>query len=159
MFDSYFNGIFATVPGSLKQKVASLYPYNGPGIPEWRRFGAFFGDIILNCNSPWLAGSFTRSYRYNFDIPPAYHGEDVPYTFFNSHNSAISNDTAAVIHQKYITDYVIGGEPGCGGTMPCFPEYGGGADTLSLNLTGVKVVRDPWKSERCELMVELVAYT
>ena len=44
----------------------------------------------------------------------------------------------------------------------CFPNYGyyeGGANALSMNVTEIGVVRDPWATERCDFLVDLVEYS
>jgi len=122
------------------------------------RASAFFGDSIFNCNQVWLARSFRDSYRYVFNIPPAFHGQDVNYTFFTGPDPSIANDTVAIIHQKYITNYVIHGEPGCAEGV-CFPNYGSGENALSVNVSEIKVVEDPFATERCDLLVDLTEFS
>ncbi|PUU72351.1 Alpha/Beta hydrolase protein [Tuber borchii] len=157
-FDDLLNGLYSLAPESLKQQALALYPYQGPGIPEWLRTGAFFGDTVFNCNHVWLAKSFQKSYRYVFNLPPAFHGQDIPYTFYTGPNPAIANETTAIIHQKFITNYVTRGEPGCE-KGACLSSYGSGANALSMNLTEIKVVRDPWANEKCDLLVDLAEYS
>ncbi|PWW76636.1 alpha/beta-hydrolase [Tuber magnatum] len=157
-FNNSLNGFYPLAPETLKQKALALYPYRGPGIPEWQRASAFLGDTIFNCHHAWLAKSFQMSYRYVFNLPPANHGQDIFYTFYMGPSAAIANETTAVIHQEYITDYVTRGEPGCERGV-CFPRYGGDANTLWVNLTEINIVRDPWASERCDLLVELAEYS
>ena len=44
----------------------------------------------------------------------------------------------------------------------CFPDYanyGWSANALSVNVTEIKVVRDPWATERCDFQVDLVEYS
>ncbi|CUS10453.1 unnamed protein product [Tuber aestivum] len=157
-FNNSFNSFYPLAPEALKQKTLALYPYQGPGTPEWLRASALWGDTIFNCNHVWLAKSFNMSYRYIFNIPPAIHGLDIFYTFYIGPDAAIANETAAVIHQEYITDYVTRGEPGCDGGV-CFPQYGGAANAILVNLTEIEVVRDPWATERCDLLMELAEYS
>jgi len=120
-----------------------------------------YGDTVFNCNLVWLAKSFQKSYRYVFNIPPAFHAQDVPYTFYTGPDATIANETTAIIHQKFITNYVTRGEPGCemGACFPDYANYGGSANALSMNLTEIKVVRDPWATERCDFQVDLVEYS
>jgi len=92
-------------------------------------------------------------------IPPASHGQDVNYTFYTGPDPSIVNDTAAIIHQKYITNYVIYGEPGCA-KGACFLGYGSDVNTLSVNTTEIKDIKDPWAAGgRCDLLELLAAYT
>ncbi|PUU83163.1 Alpha/Beta hydrolase protein [Tuber borchii] len=160
-FDSLFNRYYSLAPEALKQQTLALYPYQGPGIPEWLRASDFWGDTFINCNQVWLAKSFQKSYRYVFNIPPAFHGQDIAYTFYTGPSPAVANETAAIIHQKFITNYVTRGEPGCAMGV-CFPDYGnygGSANALSMNVTEIKVVKDPWATERCDFQVDLTEYS
>jgi carboxylesterase type B len=159
-FDRNFRGFFGEVPDVVMQKVLAVYPYQGPGDLEWKRVSALHGDVIFNCNNSWLSKMVKCSYRYIFNIPPAFHGMDVAYTFYNGPgiDPFIQNDTAAIIHQEYITDYVIHGEPGCADTKYCWPKYGSEANTMSLNVTEFKVIRDPWYYERCVVIEEALEY-
>ena len=157
-FDSLVNGLYSQAPESLKQQLLALYPYQGPGIPEWERVTTFYGDTVFSCNQAWLAKSFQKSYRYIFDLPPAYHGLDVNYTFYNGPDPSIANDTTAIIHQKFITNYVTRGEPGCE-KGACLARYGVAANALSVNLTEIKDVRDPWANEKCDFLVDITKYS
>jgi len=156
-FEVLFERFYPLAPEVLKLATYALYPYQGPGVPEWLRTSAFWGDTDMNCNGAWLVRSFQKSYRYVFNVPPAIHGEDVPYTFYAGPNPSIVNDTTAIIHQKFITNYVIHGEPRCA-MGACFGKYGLSANALSVNTTEIKVIRDPWASERCNLLVHLMKY-
>ena len=113
---------------------------------------------IFNCNHVWLAKAFRNSYRYVFDIPPAFHGQDLPYTFYTCPNGRIANDIAAIIHQKYITNYAINGEPCCG-QGASFPRYGSCENALSMNVSEIKVVKNPWATERCDFLVTLAEFS
>jgi len=157
-FDGLVNGLYSLAPASLKQQLLALYPYQGPGIPEWHRVSDFYGDAVLSCNQVWLAKSLQKSYRYVFNLPPSFHGQDVYYTFYTGPGPEIANETIAVIHQKFITNYVTNGEPGCEKGV-CLHGYGSGANALSMNLTEIKVVRDPWANEKCDLLVDIAAYS
>jgi len=157
-FEGLLNGFYSLAPEAVKQQARTLYPYQGPGIPEWLRTSAFYGDSIFNCNHAWLAKAFRNSYRYVFDMPPAFHGQDFPYTFYTGPNNRVANGTAAIIHQKFITNYVIHGEPGCE-QGACFPRYGSGKNALSMNVSEIKVVKDPWATERCDFLVSLMEFS
>ena len=108
-----------------------------------------------------MAKSFPKSYRYLFNIPPAFHGEDIGYTFYTGPNPAVVNETTAIIHQKFITNYVTRGEPGCamGVCFPGYANYGGSANALSVNVTEIKVVKDPSATEKCDFQVRLTEFS
>lgn len=151
-FDRSVRGFFPNAPESIVRKIDELYP-NGTEV--WKRNTDLFGDVVINCNAQALAQAFKdKAYRYIFNIPPAYHADDIPYTFYNGpgFNLLVKSDWAAIVHQKYISDYVIYGKPGCGSTNPCFPTYGNDSNSLSMNLTEVKIIKDPWNYERCRYL-------
>lgn len=144
-------GFFRNASEFVIQRINELYPKGD----EWRRTVDLFSDVIFTCNAQALAQAFgNKAYRYIFNIPPAYHGDDIPYTFYNGpgFDPLVKSDWAAVVHQEYISDYITYGMPGCGGTSPCFPTYGYDSNSLSMNLTEVKIMRDPWDNERCHFM-------
>lgn len=143
---------FPNARESVIRKINELYPN---GTEKWKRNTDLFSDVIINCNTQALAQVFKdKAYRYIFNILPAYHAEDIAYTFYNGpgFNPLVKSDWAAVVHQKYITDYIIYGKPGCGGTSPCFPTYGSDSNSLSMNLTEVEIIKDPWDYERCHFL-------
>lgn len=146
-FDENVKIFFPNAPESVIRRINELYPN---GTEKWKRNTDLYNDVIFTCNAQALAQAFEdKAYRYIFNIPPAYHASDVAYTFYNGpgFNDLVRSDWAAVVHQEYISDYVIYGKPGSG-----FPVYGSDSNSLSMNLTGVKIIRDPWNYERCHYL-------
>lgn len=144
---------------SVLRRITELYPKGGSPTKEWQRNIEFFSDVIFNCNAQALAQAFKKkAYRYIFNVPPAYHGQDVLYTFYNGpgYDPQVESDWAATVHQEYITGFTVYGKPGCGGTRPCWKAYGRDSNALETNLTEVEIIRDPWNSERCDFLKDKI---
>lgn len=145
---------FPNASKSLIQKLNELYPKGNSSQGEWLRNINFYGDIVFTCNGQILAEAYKKAYRYAFEIAPAIHADDLAYTFYNGpgYDPKVKSDWAANVLQEWITDYTTYRKPGCGGTSPCFWKYGSDANTLSLNLTEVKIIKDPWDNEKCKFL-------
>ena len=65
------------------------YPYQNPV----GRGALFVGDVVV-CNTNYLNRAFNnQTYVYEFNIPPAVHGQDLVYTFYNGTPSiSVTND-------------------------------------------------------------------
>lgn len=132
-----------------------LYPeiFNGsnPYHSYFERAELALAENAFTCNTFFLQKAFSKysaSYGYRFSVPTAYHGADVPYTFFNGPNPRVSNDTIATAMQGYFTSFALTGNPNRNGRVG-IPEYRAGELILDLNVTGFTVVKDPNANERC----------
>ncbi|KAL9106968.1 MAG: hypothetical protein Q9227_008091 [Pyrenula ochraceoflavens] len=147
-------------PGALLYLTGTLYPedYSGTTLPYTTPFAraAFIEtEAIFTCNTYYLDTAYgNKTYAYQFSVPPAYHGEDIPFTFYNGggQSGSIPFPQVAVALQKYITDFVINGSPGGNGTagLPYFPMWTGAANEQDLNATMITTMRDPTANERCQ---------
>lgn len=81
-------------------------------------------------------------------MPPALHGQDIYYTFFNGPNMAVLSDAAALALQTYITSFAETGIPS-GPGIPSFPLYGNDSNIINLNATSITEIMDPTANERC----------
>ena len=90
----------------------------------------------------------TRMWTDEFSVPPALHGQDVPYTFYTGPNPAVANATVAAALQDYITSFAMHGAPS-GAGMPAFPLYEPDSKILNLNISSIEVIKDPTANERC----------
>ncbi|KAI9866603.1 MAG: hypothetical protein M1813_001155 [Trichoglossum hirsutum] len=106
-------------------------------------------EASFTCNTFFLNRAFgNQTYAYRFSIPPAYHGEDVPYTYFNGPDPRVANDTIALAMQSYITTFAVSGQPNQE-KFPAIPWYGNNNQILDLNVTGMTAISDPVANERC----------
>ncbi|KAH0543889.1 hypothetical protein FGG08_001790 [Glutinoglossum americanum] len=107
-------------------------------------------EASFTCNTFFLNRAFgNQTYAYRFSVPPAYHGEDVAYTYFNGPNRLVTNDTIALALQSYITAFATTGQPNRQ-SLPQIPLYGSSNQILDLNVTGITPISDPEANERCE---------
>ena len=87
-------------------------------------------------------------------MPPALHGQDIDYTFYNGPNLSgvpslgIPDQPIAEALQKYIVSFTATGVPSSA-NLPVFPRWGNDTNLLDLNVTGINVVKDDTANSRC----------
>lgn len=105
--------------------------------------------VDIRCNTNYLDRAFlNKTFGYQFSVPPALHGQDVPYTFFNGPSPAVTSDSTALALQEYITSFAENGVPS-GKGIPRFPLYGNDSQIIDLNVTSITAFKDPSANERC----------
>ena len=79
-------------------------------------------DATIVCNARFLdqASFIPQTYAYEWFVPPAVHGADLPYTFYDSGPIPSINTTVAEILQGYIARFVETGQPNAP-SLPSFP--------------------------------------
>lgn len=102
MFVQTIKMLFPTASTSDLMELIKLYPpptgsatAKIPYTSMITRTATGVGDFLVGCNAHFL--SQRLGYGYLFDVPPALHGGDVPYTFFGGANS--TSDGTAVYPQ------------------------------------------------------------
>lgn len=136
---------------TLDYVVGVLYPevYDGtyPYANCLERAFLLIAESVFTCNTNFLNKAFNnQSYAYEFQLPPALHGQDVRYTFYNGEAGVVV--PIAEIQQGYITNFVMTGNPN-GAGLPPFPMQDTNTSMNAWNITGVKTVRDDTANERC----------
>ncbi|KAF2164753.1 hypothetical protein M409DRAFT_25147 [Zasmidium cellare ATCC 36951] len=129
-----------------------LYALSRFGGDEMNRTDAFQGEVQLLCNAYGLQEAYNNEgYSYKFSVPPAIHTSDIVYTLYNGHNdqSGSLNGTVAEDLQRYLTQFVMTGDPNRSGLLP-MPLSGPGANLLQFNVTGYDYVTELDVKERCE---------
>lgn len=119
------------------------------------RSSALIAELVFTCNTFYLDKAYgNNTYSYLFSVPPALHGNDVRYTFYNANTTStdlvdgVPNPAIALALQEYITNFAIRGTPNQQG-VPHFDLYGANATVQNLNITGISQIRDPAANERC----------
>lgn len=138
----------------LAYTVNTLYPAIYDGSQPYRnptdRTILLLSELIFTCNTVYLARAYGSStYNYQFSVPPALHGNDVAYTFYNEASADPTfNVTVARALQQYITSFTQNGVPSAQG-FPNFPLYGPAATELNLNSSGISTMMDTTDNPRC----------
>ena len=156
-YDAYLKTTFPSIQPEIATYIETvLYPPEMPGALGTTGYPDETGRVILTisestftCNTYYLDRAFgNKTYAYQFSVPPALHGQDVPYTFFNGPNKAVKSDATAIALQEYVTSFAIRGEPQVQG-LPKFPLYGNDSEIINLNATSITQMVDPVANSRC----------
>ena len=116
---------------------------------EIERAVVTLSESSFTCNTNYLGRAFSnKAYGYQFSVPPALHGQDVPYTFYNGPSNSVTNDTVAIALQEYITSFVQTGKPSAPG-LPKFPLYGNNSEIINLGGTSISQITDSTANPRC----------
>lgn len=145
---------------SLDTIIEELYPAVFDGsygyTDNYTRASTIVSEGIFTCNTNYLSTGFdNKTYSYLFSIPPALHGQDVAYTYYDggiatsSNPYAVQNRTIAVALQEFITSFAKTGVPDADGVRQ-FNMYGPDATILDLNVTGIEEIHDSNASKRCK---------
>ncbi|KFY46490.1 hypothetical protein V494_00448 [Pseudogymnoascus sp. VKM F-4513 (FW-928)] len=143
---------------ALNVILSSVYPDIFDGsygyTDQFERAATIVGEAFFSCNTRYLDAAFgEKSYSYLFNaVHKGFHGEDVPYIFYNGPSDADGgtvNATVAKALQSYITHFVATGNPN-GGTSPFFPQYGSNSSVqvVAPDDFGTQIT-DPDDNKRC----------
>ena len=114
------------------------YGYTDPVI----RGDFIVSEALFQCNAEYLARAFGSSaWSYLFSVPPALHGDDIPYTFYEGPAAAVKNSAVALTMQAYWTNFVMNGNPN-GAGLPHFPNFGATGQLLDINQTFIVPIPD-----------------
>ncbi len=120
----------------------------------FQRTALIIAESIFTCNTEYLDLAFkNQTYSYMFDVPPAFHGFDVAYTYYtggdlSSSPLGVQNRTVAIALQEYIASFTENGVPYADG-VPMFQMYGPNANVLDLGIKNIMEVRDSNANARC----------
>ncbi|KAE9372710.1 alpha/beta-hydrolase [Stipitochalara longipes BDJ] len=114
-------------------------------------------DSSMGCLTRYLGLAFNNStYNYLFAIPPGYHAEDVPYTFFNGNTSTLDDgvavsETIAYALQDYLMGFAMTGDPNKSPTTAAvqFPTYGSDAQVMAFTSAGLVTKTDDMDKPQC----------
>lgn len=119
------------------------------------RAALVISDLVFVCNTDYFNRAYhNQTFAYEFSIPPALHGMDVQYTFYNNGTAvggsilAVQNVTVAEVMQDYFTSFTQYGEPSS--TLgPAFHRYGQRGSLMNIGNHTISAERDPTDNPRC----------
>lgn len=133
----------------------TLYPpvFDGtyPYTDNYSRANLIISESVFTCNTNYLSTAFkNETYSYLFAIPPALHGQDIAYSFYDGGalSASVMNRTVALALQHFIASFAEEGKPEAEGITQ-FNMYGPDASVLRLNITGIDEIRDSNANNRC----------
>ncbi|KAJ5679921.1 hypothetical protein N7462_008165 [Penicillium macrosclerotiorum] len=139
-----------------------LYPANYSGFygytSPFERNAVLLADLAFVCNTDYLNRAYSNhTYAYEFSIPPALHGQDSLYIFYNPGSTGfnaglsaldVSNGTVAFVLQDYLTSFAQSGHPSSP-LGPIFEQYGQRGSLMNIANPAIGPIRDPTDSPRC----------
>ena len=157
-FESYFQPL-ASDANALRRLTQVLYPPVFDGSQGYttqvERNNLTFADAVLVCNTRYInqANFLHTTYAYEWFVPPAVHGNDLPYTFYDFGEVTGVNTTVAKILQGYIVRFAQTGQPNAP-NLPLFPPARPGRTVQNIGSNFVGPISDErgieQLPERCE---------
>lgn len=159
----------AGLPDQLNYIVNTLYPpiFDGSQAQGYTnniaRAAALLSELVFTCNTFYLDKAYgNQTHSYLFDVFPAIHGQDIPYTYYTGVNQtgasgSVTYPEVAIAMQDYITKFAETGNPNEEG-VPYFPIYGQNATIQTLNGTDIFRMRDPAANYRCDYWQRAIYY-
>lgn len=138
---------------SVEFILTELYPSpeksDGLYSTEYERACLIVSEASFVCHTSALAVAFSGStHNYRFEVPPAVHGQDVPWTFYHDNATNLVPELAEAM-QSYFTSFAKSGNPNMPGTLPDWPEYGKDARIATFG-NGVGLAEDDARNKRCD---------
>jgi carboxylesterase type B len=146
-----------TPTNATVSRIFALYPNND--------FSSFMKDVIFACHARRIAGTWGHdAYRYIMSIPPAIHGQDQAYYFYNeaSANPGVQYPAIAKQFQELIREFITQGEPGRangGNAKPDghWPAYGNSERFLQISQHGFSIeAGEPELKEKCRVLESII---
>ncbi|THC90402.1 hypothetical protein EYZ11_010143 [Aspergillus tanneri] len=121
------------------------------------RVAAAFGDLVIRCNAMYLLNAYPQnSYAYRFGVPPGWHSNDEPYTFYEADSSSSSklDPKVAQALQGYLTRFAVHGDPNAVGLPPFRPYDRTTATVQELDRTYIGPLKSDISALVCKRWLE-----
>lgn len=149
-----------------------LYPpvYNGSyGYKDSvARSALVLSDMLFQCNTDYINRAFEKTYAYEFNIPPALHGQDSSYTFYTTGEPVINNTdvisalwsirnaTVAMAMQDYFLSFTEHGVPKSS-LAPTMEPWAPRAQLMRIEHDNIQPAHDSTNNPRCRFWQEATA--
>ncbi|KAL9582931.1 MAG: hypothetical protein Q9203_005285 [Teloschistes exilis] len=105
---SYVPDIDPSVAGYIEDQLYPTVSNSTLYTDETGRLSLLISELAFVCNTLYLDRAFgNETFAYQFSVPPALHGQDVPYTFFNGPSTDVLSDATAIALQEYVTSFAL----------------------------------------------------
>jgi cholinesterase len=110
-------------------------------------------EAVISCLTYQVNKAFKgQAYNYLFTTPPALHGQELYYVFYNEQSTDVFfrpiNVTLAHSMQEYWINFAQSGDPN-GDGLPYFGKYGQNSSAQGLSLADIGPTEDPTDNDRC----------
>jgi hypothetical protein len=140
------------VPEDYKPNITRSMNVNGYNTGHGRQ-ALLTSETVITCLTYYVNKAFKgKAHSYIFTVPPALHGQELYYVFYNGQASDVfyqpMNVTVAHMMQDYWLNFARSGNPN-GKGLPYFSKWGNNSTLQSISLAGVGPTRDPTDNDRC----------
>ena len=142
-------------PAQRKYIIQTLYPpiYDGSYtyINPYERNELATKEYLISCNTYSVARAYNyQTHNIIFGFPPAVHSQDLAYTYYPTGAIAQFFPNLAVTLQKYITGFVLTGDPNSDPGIPNLPIVTQAGHAINFTVDGIKQVTSDAFNKRCE---------
>ena len=155
--------VFPDITPAVLNYIDNLYPQSAfPDVTS--KIAKISSELAFECNTFYFDKAYkNETYSYFFTVPPALHGEDVVYTFYDDTGAVnetvalggggVQNVTVALALQDWIVTFTQNGVPSApdfpSGAVPKFTTYGPDAQVENLGVKGFDLQTDDAANARC----------
>jgi len=141
---------------TLSYILGALYPAANYSTP-FQRAVQIASDAAFSCLTRYLAvAKGGHTYNYLFAMPPGYHADDTPYTFYDGDSSTLDDGypvDVSIAHalQDSIVGFTLAGDPNKAPTPlnTSLPLYGSNALVAAFTDSGLLTRLDDMDNVRC----------
>lgn len=89
---------------------------------QFARAALIYGDSTFNCPGNWLADAYTSSYRYQYSVPVALHGLDVP-NYLPTPGAVLPFTNLSQIFDRALLSFAFTGVPSLSNKTVQYPAW------------------------------------
>ncbi|KAL8642971.1 MAG: hypothetical protein Q9228_000416 [Teloschistes exilis] len=153
-FDNWVHVNFPSAPSDVQDEIINriyppVYDASSPYATPQERSDLAVKEYLISCQTVSIANAYkNQTHNYIFSIAPAIHAQDLAYTYYPNGATPDFYPNVAVNLQRYITNFVLTGEPNKDG-LPPWPAFGPNAAAINFTETGILQITSDSASSRC----------